>query len=79
MTYDHYYSTSLDELNNQQHPVSSEVVSNRALSRLHAIITEGKKLPGLSPDGCNPRSPPSWYDPKKFKHAQRLYQTYGLM
>lgn len=42
------------------------------------VIQEGKFFVGISPN-VDPNSPPSWYDPVVFKHAQKLFKTYAVM
>ena len=41
-------------------------------------IQQGKFFSGISPN-VDPDTPPSWYDPVAFKHAQKLFKTYAVM
>ena len=57
---------------------SNEDVVAKAEAHLKYVDEFGKKTFGVSSD-CSPQKPPSWYDPVKFKRAQDLYQTFGVV
>lgn len=55
----------------------SDELKQRVKERREAIRA-ARTLPGIS-DDVDPDTPPSWYEPEAFRHAQKLFETYAIM
>ena len=58
--------------------VDIEDLQKRVRIRRLEIHNEGCKFKGVSPN-CDPKTPPTWYEPQSFQYAQQLFKTYGCM
>ncbi|KAI2801723.1 hypothetical protein BLOT_009539 [Blomia tropicalis] len=55
----------------------SDELKQRVKERREAIRA-ARTLPGIS-DDVDPDTPPSWYEPEAFRHAQKLFETYAII